>query len=149
GVGVGGAAQVQVTLVDRPHGADRAGGGVGRGVVGDAVGRHAHRDVGLVDGVRHLAAGVVVVAGGVGEGPGVHRGAGVGVGGAAQVQVGLVDRADGRDRAGGGVGRGVVGDVVGRHAHRDVGLVDVVSYLAAGVVVVAGGVGEGPGVHRG
>src|SRR5206468_3236884 len=97
GVGAGarvrGAAEVQVALVHRSDAADRAGGGVRRGVVGDAVGRDRDSGVGFGDRVRDRAAGVVVVAGGVGEGPGVAGiGAGVGVRGAGEIQVALVDR---------------------------------------------------------
>src|SRR5208337_413526 len=148
-VGVSSATEGQVAAeVDAAHARGRAGGGVGVAVVGDAVGRDHDRCVGLGDGVVDRAAGVAVVAGGVGEGPRVGVGAGIGVGRAGEVQIAdEVDAAHARGRAGGGVGVAVVGDAVGRDHDRCVGLGDGVVDRAAGVAVVAGRVGEGPGVR--
>src|SRR5207248_472061 len=113
------------------HAAEGAGvvGGV---AVGLAVGAGCHVQVTLVDLVGDAACGVVVVAGGVREGPGVGGGAGVGARRAAQVQVTLVDRPDGADRARRRVAGGVVGHAVGGDRNRDVGLGDAVADGARG-----------------
>src|SRR5205807_2533543 len=113
----------------------RAGGGVGAAVVGDAVGGDGDGGVGLGDLVADGAAGVVVVAGGVGEGPGVGGVRdGAGVRGAAQVQAAQAHATHPLSRAGGGVGGAVVGDAVGRDGDQGVGLGDLVVDGAAGVV---------------
>ena len=102
------------------------------------------RGVGLADHDGDRAAVVVVVAGHVGEGP-VGRAAGhVGEAG-AQVQAGAGSRPSRPSRAGGAVGvavidAGVAGDR--RPWRRPCVIVD--GDRAAGVVVVAGDVGEGP-----
>ena len=103
---------------------------------------------GLVDHIVDRAAGAPVVAGGVGEAPGVAVvRAGIGVRGAAQVQVtAQVRAAHARRGARGGVGVGVVGHRVRSHRDRRGGLSDAVVDRAAGASVVAGGVGEAPGV---
>src|SRR5439155_21282000 len=98
---MGRAAQVQVALVDRPDAADRAGRRVGGGIVGDAVGRDRDSGVGFGNRVADGAAGVVVVAGGVGEGPGLEeRGVGVGFGGGGYGEVAVVERWDAGERWG-------------------------------------------------
>src|SRR5262249_54164707 len=149
GVGVCRAAEIQAAQDDTAHARGCAGGGMGGAIVGDAVRRDGDGRIGLGDAVAGRAAGVVVVAGAVGEGPGVGRiAAGVGVCRAAEIQAAQDDAAHPRCCAGGGMGIAIVGDAVRRDGDRGIGLGDAVADRAAGVVVVAGAVGEGPGVGR-
>src|SRR5262249_37697823 len=98
-------------------------------------------------GVIDSAAGVVVIAGRVGERPSVAAVvAGVGVGSTGQGQAAqrLAEHAGGR--AGNDVRGTVVSDTVGGDDDVGIGLGDGIGDRPGGVVVVAGGVGEGPGV---
>ncbi len=115
---------------------------VGHAVTGDgAVG------IGLVDVVGDRAAGVVVVARDIREGPGVSGvAAGVGVRGAAQIQPGQGLTLNTQTLARGRVRVAIVGHAVTGDGAVGIGLVDVVGYRAAGVVVVARDIREGPGV---
>src|SRR5439155_18030241 len=102
----------------------------------------------LADAVVHCAAGVVVVACGVGERPGIAViGSRVGVRGAAPVVARAQVRAA---HTGGGAGRcvriGIVGHAVGCDTNIRVRLADTVVDRTVGVVVVARGIREGPGV---
>src|SRR5207253_8574269 len=105
GVGVRGAAQVETAQAFAQYAGRLAGGGVGHAVVGHLVGADDNRGVGLGDAVADRAAGVVVVAGHVGERPGVAVDAGVGVRRAAQVEAAQAFAQHAGGRAGGGVGR--------------------------------------------
>src|SRR5207245_2331207 len=95
--------------------------------------------------VADRAAGVVVVAGHVGEGDRVADRArrGVGADRAGEVQAGQALALDARGTARGRVAVAVVGHVVARDRDGRVGRVVLVADRAAGVVVVAGHVGEG------
>src|SRR5436190_23010020 len=111
---------------------------MGVAVVGDRVGSDRDRGVGLVDVVVDGARGVVVVAAGVGERPGVRRVvAGGGVGRARLVEAGEVGRcvgAGGRAAAAGGVRAAVVRvGVAGDRGVDGVGLGDVVRHGGRGV----------------
>src|SRR5262249_50707161 len=102
-----GLAQVQQAAEVRRrrfHPGGPAGGAVGLPVVGSRVAVDRDARVGLGDGVADRAAGVVVVAGDVGERPAVGGAAGVGVGGARQVQAAEALAQHARGHAGGGVG---------------------------------------------
>src|SRR5207244_4105325 len=121
-----------------------AAGPVRQGVVDAAVTIDHHRGGGLGDVDGHVAALVEVVAV-AGEGP-VGRAAGhVGEAG-PQVQGAGVLAAHARLGAAGPVGLGVVDAAVARDVDRGGGLGDAVVDGAAGVLVVAAGVVEGPGV---
>src|SRR5205814_1008688 len=123
---------------------------VGVAVVGDVVALHADGRVDLADAVVDRAAGVVVVATGVGEGPAIGRvGAGGGVRGGAQVETAEGLTLDAGRRADGGVGGAVEADGVAAHHDAGGGLGDLVGDHAAGVVVVASRVVEGPAVAGG
>ncbi len=115
---------------------------VGHAVTGDgAVG------IGLVDVVGDRAAGVVVVARDIREGPGVSGvAAGGGVRGAAQIQPGQGLTLNTQTLARGRVRVAIVGHAVTGDGAVGIGLVDVVGDRAAGVVVVARDIREGPGV---
>src|SRR5262249_6341387 len=142
GVGVGRAREVQTAEALAQDARRRAGRRLRRARVGRVVGRHRDGGVGLADDVGDAAAGVVVVAGGVGERPGVAVGPGVGVARAREVQAAEALAQDAGRRAGRRLRRARVGHVVGRHRNVGVGLAGRFGDRAAGVVVVAGAVGE-------
>src|SRR5262249_25341222 len=144
GIGVRGAAEVQTSQAHAADTRDRARGRVAVAIIGDAVGRDANHRIGLGDAVLDRTAGIVVVAGAVGEGPAVGVAAGVGVGGAAEVQTSQAHAADTGDRARGRVAVAIIGDAVGRDANHRIGLGDAVANATRGLVVVASAVGEGP-----
>src|SRR5260370_444937 len=114
-------------------------------VIVDAVGRDHYGGVCLLDDIADRASGVVVVAGDVGESPGISGRPRVGVRRAAKVQPaqGLALYACGR--SGRGVRIAVVGNAIGRHRDDGGRLLDDIVHRAAGVVVV-GPSSEGPGI---
>src|SRR5207253_9868974 len=101
------------------------------------------------DLVSDRVAGVIVVAGGVGKGPRVGVGAGIGVRRTAEIQAAQGHVVDTLSRAGGNVRVAIVAHIVRSHCDRGVSLCDLVGDRAAGVVVVACAVGEGSGVGVG
>src|SRR5215469_8272268 len=107
----------------------------------------ADRDggIGLVDLVTHGAAGVVVVAGGIGKGDRItdRPRRGIGADRATEVQARQALALDAGRAARGRVAVAIVGDMVAADRDRGIGLVDLVAHGAAGVVVVAGGIGKG------
>jgi len=91
------------------------------------------------------AAAVAVIAACVFEGPGITGIiAGIGVFGAAEIESAQTHVVEARCRAGGLVCGVVKGNVIGRDGDRRLRLGYDVADRAAGVVVVAGGVGKGP-----
>ena len=112
-------------------------------VVGDR--RTADRDcgLGLVNDDRDRAVGVVVVAGGVGEGP-VGRSAGNVHEARAQVQPTQDEAANTGGRSAGAMGVAVIGDRRAADVDSGVGLVDLDLHRASGMVIVAGDVRKDP-----
>src|SRR5262249_54020023 len=117
------------------------------GVVGAGVTADGDRRIGLVNDDGDVAL-LVVVVGAADEAPVRHAAGHVGEAG-AEAQTAAGGRrvtGDADHRAGGAVRLRVIGAGVSGDVDRGVGLGDRVGDGAAGVVVVAGGVGEGPGV---
>src|SRR5712691_7937428 len=146
GVGVSRATEIQAAQGHVVDTLGRAGGRMGVAVVSDIVGCYRDCGVGLCDLVSDRAAGVIVVACAVGKSPGVGVSAGVGVSRATEIQAAQGHVVDTLGRAGGRMGVAVVSDIVGRYRDCGVGLCDLVSDRAAGVIVVACAVGKSPGV---
>src|SRR5207248_383161 len=109
-----------------------------------AVRRDRDSGVGLGDAVADGAAGVVVVAGHIGERPRIAISTGVGVRRGAQVQTAQAFARHAGRRAGGGVAGAVVSQTVRRDRDRGGGLANAVADGAGGVVVVAGHISERP-----